>query len=65
MRIIGYTYDASTHCDPCAAARFGRCTCDQKDVHGQDREGNEVEPIFSTDELVEELFCEDCSTPLQ
>lgn len=62
--IIGYTYEGDAHCDPCAAERFGRCVCDQQDVHGEDGEGNEVEPIFAGDEGVYELVCGDCHEPL-
>lgn len=62
--IIGYIYDADVHCDSCAAARFGRCTCDQYDVHGEDGEGNEVHPIFTFDEVVEDLSCADCGEAL-
>jgi hypothetical protein len=62
--IIGYAYEADVHCDPCAAARFGRCQCDQQDVHGEDSDGSEITPIFAGDEGVEELSCGDCHGPL-
>lgn len=58
--IIGYTYEAAVHCDPCAAARFGRCPCEHYDVHGIDGDGVEIEPIFADSENVEELSCDDC-----
>ena len=58
--IIGYTYDAATHCDACAAERFGRCPCEQRDVHGQDSEDNEVLPIYAMEEHPENVYCDDC-----
>jgi hypothetical protein len=62
--IVGYTYDAGVHCDACAAERFGRCQCEHHDVHGEDSEGNDVEPIFATDEAAGELTCDDCGSEL-
>ncbi len=62
--IIGYTYEAAVHCDSCAAERFGRCVCLHNDVHGEDTEGNDVEPIFVSDAGVDGFFCDDCREPL-
>lgn len=46
MRIIGWKYDADLHCNECTRKRFGIV-----DVGTYDSEGNQVWPIFSTDEL--------------
>lgn len=58
--IIGYTYEADCYCDSCAAERFGRCACDQNDVHGIDCAGNEVNPIFAGDEHKGTIRCGAC-----
>lgn len=62
--IVGYTYDAGIYCDACAADRFGRCSCAHHDVHGEDDEGNDVQPIFAMDEDIEQMTCNDCHAPL-
>lgn len=44
--IVAYAYDASLHCRECALKHFG------KNPDGLlDSEGNEVHPIFASDEL--------------
>jgi hypothetical protein len=62
--IIGYTYEGDNHCDACAAERFGRCPCDQADVHGTDEEDNDVQPIFAGDEHSGSVFCGDCGVTI-
>lgn len=47
MITIAYTYEADYHCPACATKRFG--TAHGK-VIGTDDEGNEVHPVFDTDE---------------
>jgi hypothetical protein len=62
--IIGYAYEGAIHCDACAAERFGRCPCDQADVHGEDGEGNEVQAVFAGYEHDGDVCCDDCGTTI-
>ena len=48
MRPIAYTYDADTHCEDCAEARFGLDL--DGFITGTDTEGNEVGVISPWDE---------------
>lgn len=56
MRVIGYTYEASIHCEACARGRFGDSLDNPETV---DREGNPIHPIFSYDDVALEC-CDDC-----
>lgn len=72
MKIIAYTYEADCHCVDCAKKRFELpplTSLERKDrwpdnngisAYQRDNEGNEVRPIFSTDEQLEPLHCGDC-----
>lgn len=62
--VIGYTFEADVYCDPCTAEVYGRCDCDQQDVHGEDSDGNEISPIFAG-EVEGDLFCASCGGPLE
>lgn len=68
--IIAYTYEAATHCPDCARSRFSfakacraspgalnRDDCDENgvDATAEDREGNAVYPVFTTDETCADL----------
>ena len=57
--IIGFTYDADIHCIPCTVARFGP-------IHDDliDSEGNPVRPVFTWDELSDDV-CGDCLTEIR
>jgi hypothetical protein len=62
---IAYTYDADTHCEDCAMARFG--VDDRGEITGVDSEGNEVGAIFPWSEwheptlpLPQTLVCGTC-----
>lgn len=59
-KILGYTYEAAVHCLPCTGKRFA--------VIGDtttDREGNPVQPVFSTDEHDPSgEYCDDCGEVL-
>lgn len=65
---IAYTYEADTHCETCAEARFGRSPGGM--ITGIDREGNAVGALFSWDEWTDTndrcqvLPCGDCGTEL-
>lgn len=59
MRIVGWTYEADVHCPACAVHRFGYDSL-YGDEGAVDSEGNEVHPIFSTDELYDDERCGDC-----
>ena len=64
MRIVAYTYESDVHCPACTRKRFqskgpwwikAQQHCGHLDEHGldfelEDREGNPVRPVFSTDE---------------
>ncbi|HZD70335.1 MAG TPA: hypothetical protein VFA45_15980 [Actinomycetes bacterium] len=60
MRVIGFTYDASVHCVDCTYYRFDG----SEDRGATDTEGNEVHPIFETDEDSFLEHCDDCRLPL-
>lgn len=75
MRIIGYTYDADCHCIGCTQKRFAipinykrrglNIEADENGVNplAKDTEGNDVHPIFSTDEHPPEgIACGSCHT---
>lgn len=51
MKLIGYTYDADYHCVACTTRQFG-AKLDHPQLVGKalDSEGNEVHPLFDTDE---------------
>lgn len=55
--IVGYAYDADTHCEACAFERFG---LDLLNPDTQDSEGNAVHPIHNWDESAPEDVCGDC-----
>jgi hypothetical protein len=60
MKVIGFTYDASVHCVDCTYRRFRG----SEDRGATDTEGNEVHPIFETDEDSYLEHCDDCRLPL-
>lgn len=72
MRIIGYSYDATIVCPPCACCDYqdGRLTSGGRidmrlDEHGipddaEDYSGNTARPVFSTDEFAEDETCGVC-----
>jgi hypothetical protein len=51
--VVGYAYEADTHCVGCAVERFGPRPHDH-----EDREGNPVNPIFCDDDAFED--CPHC-----
>ncbi len=57
-RIIGWTYEADYHCNDCALKRFGEIGL--RNPETKDREGNPLHPVFSTDEVLEDIHCGDC-----
>ena len=56
MTVIAYTYNADVHCVHCTQVRFAtQCKTGASDEHNipyeaQDSEGNNIHPVFSTDE---------------
>jgi hypothetical protein len=48
ITIIGYSYEADTHCQECAEKRFGATLYSNTPV--QDNEGNDVHPMYSYEE---------------
>ena len=62
--IIAYAYDTDIHCVPCTKRRFPFMTSGP-DEHGVpisavDTERNPVTPVFSTDELTQDIHCHQC-----
>jgi hypothetical protein len=58
--VIGWTYEADTHCCECARERFGDAI-DNDDSPPEDNEGNEVHPMFASDEADPSgEYCGDC-----
>lgn len=77
MKIIAYTFEAAVHCVDCTLARhakhpFALTDCPEgtgNDETGlpyaaEDREGNPVHPVFSTDEITAVECCDDCLCPI-
>ena len=76
MRIIGYAFNADTHCIDCThdAMAVGslqcvpplRCDTDENAVPYDltDREGNQIHPIFDIDENAGSEYCGDCLAKL-
>jgi len=73
--IIGYTFEADSHCVKCTQARFKvnpdakgykPSDSDQNYIpyNGVDREGNNIHALFSTDELLFTVHCGDCGALL-
>lgn len=62
MRLVGYTYEASVHCPPCARKAFP----EGPDIVGlHDSEGNPVHAIFDIDEHDPNEACDDCGELLE
>ena len=62
--VIAYTYEADFHCVHCAKERFAQPS-DDPDLHGipydaTDSEGNNIHPVFSSDEVLVNIYCRDC-----
>lgn len=61
MKPIAYYYEAGIHCRDCTALRFPP---DQHgNSYGTDREGNEIQPIFSWADCAVDT-CDDCRAPI-
>lgn len=72
MNIVGYTYDAAVHCPKCAREYVSKNTPEwhtEDDIQDildgnasfQDGEGNEIHPVFDTDEAGDTPeHCDDC-----
>ena len=65
--IIGWTFEADYHCDTCTMKRFPELGEDS-DATVEDREGNEIYPLFCADvdgEMLETgVYCGDCGAEL-
>ena len=64
MSIIGYAYEADTHCVPCTKLRFPT-PGPQPDEHSipmyaEDSERNPITPIFSWTEILQDVHCGRC-----
>ena len=71
-RIIAYTFNAAAHCPTCTSDHAATGTLTRKpplrcetDEHGialdlVDHEGNDVHPVFSTDECIDGIVCDTC-----
>lgn len=57
--IIAYTYDADIHCEACADKQFGKKLYNEKNPP-TDSEGNEVHPVFASDEITDDTCCGTC-----
>lgn len=61
--VIGYTADAATWCEECAAVVYG-LDIDNETTPALDNEGNDVHPIFASDELTAGTCCTRCGEGL-
>jgi len=61
--ILGWTADAAVYCDDCAEKRYGPAYDDDgEELDRTNHEGNEVHPIFASDECrAEGEYCDDCN----
>ena len=57
--VIGYTADADIWCPECAIEAYGTDLDNRRDS-----EGNDVHPIFASDEFSGEYVCNRCNQPL-
>ena len=64
MRVIGYTYDADTHCVDCALARFGADDNGWVPEGVADSEGNELGAIFTDSESDTPGSCGTCGADI-
>lgn len=72
MRMIGYAYEADTHCITCAQQRFNawpsvsteRLDCNGILLSQADSVGNPVTPILDIDEGAEDQQCGTCHAKL-
>lgn len=62
VEILAYIYEADVHCPDCTKGRFPTVTIEEC----TDREGNIVNPVFSSDSdfLIDHAFCGDCQCQL-
>lgn len=60
-KIVAYKYEGGLHCMSCARKRFGK-RLNLSDT--LDREGNNLQPVYSSDSDVIDMFCDDCAEPL-
>jgi hypothetical protein len=58
--IVAFAYDAAIHCVDCASEHFD---CDPADA--VDSEGNEVHPVFASDEGWADDTCDDCGLRIE
>ena len=62
--IVGWAYEADTHCEDCARERFGR-KLDDDMTPPEDSEGNEVHPMFAGDAHDPSgEYCGDCGAEI-
>ena len=63
MTILAYTYEAAVHCTACTRKTFGVRFIKMSELSDyflpDDREGNRIRALFSTDEW-QNLVCNDC-----
>jgi len=59
MRVIAYTYEADLHCLDCTRNTFG--DDDLGYAFTFDNEDQLINPVFSTDEILDYSVCGDCS----
>jgi uncharacterized protein YuzB (UPF0349 family) len=64
MDVIGYTYDADTHCPACSIARFGADANGWVPEGVADSEGNEPGAIFTHSESDTPGSCGDCGADI-
>jgi hypothetical protein len=62
MNVEGYSFNADTYCEDCTdkAKKDGTLLFDGGCGEWHDSEGNEIHPIFSTDETDTPEHCSDC-----
>lgn len=62
--VIGYAYEADTHCVPCTKRRFPEPGQDPDEhsipMYAEDSERNPITPIFSTQEVLHDIHCRQC-----
>ena len=58
MYITGYVFWADVYCHECRWRIRG-------DVKEDEEQENEISPIFSTDEMLEQWHCSSCHEPIE
>ena len=61
--VVGYTADGDTYCPECIHEHYDVFGIDYGHVY-QDREGNQIQPVFADSEFDRRIYCAECGEEL-